>query len=130
MQFFPNASLAFAIISSGLLFTTLARAVPTPQMAALGKQEGQSMIETRQCLMSPCGDKDDHQDMSSMMARQVMSHPVDQGDIENRQTMLSMGADEGDVQSRQIHGGLTVEDGEVENMHMAKWGMSVAGSSK
>lgn len=118
MHFLLNAVLALGMISCGLLSTALA--APTPQMLPVGGgPDGQFAIESRPCIMSRCADNDGDNDRSSMTPRQLMSHHADQADIENRQTMLSMGVDEGDVQSRQIHGGLMSEEGEIDGKLMA-----------
>lgn len=117
MQFLSNAALAVAIISSGLLSTTLA----APTQAKMMLETDQATVDSRQCMTS-CSSNDYKQEVPDMIARQIMNRPAsEQGDIESRQTMLALGADEEDVESRQIHGGVTVNADDTANRQMGRW---------
>ncbi|CAN8105432.1 unnamed protein product [Discula destructiva] len=116
MHLLSNAALAFAILSCGLLSTTVA--APAPQMLAMGAESDQTSVQSRQCVHSTCrpGQMFEEQPSAPMpmpMQMWTKAHDLVQGFKQNPVNERAR------IQSRQIMHAVSAEDGDVRKQMLA-----------
>lgn len=115
MQLISSPVLAFAILSCGLISTTLA--APTPQMVTMGGDDGQTSVKSRQCVGHFCASSSSEDKPASVMLRQIWSKIKESTGQESRfpDDRIIFDARRSSTQSRQLHSGQMASEGAVEN---------------